>query len=66
LVDGCICHNDDMPCGMEIKCVTKVCNSPLTYIVCSRIRFKGSNSVLDRGMGMTLYEKLKRQGLIPK
>jgi hypothetical protein len=35
-----------------------------TVYVCVWVRFKGRNSVEDRGLGMTVYEKLKRQGLI--
>jgi hypothetical protein len=35
-----------------------------TVYVCAWVRFKGKNSVEDRGLGMTIYEKLKRQGLI--
>ena len=29
------------------------------------VRFKGHNSRRDRGLGMTILEKLERQGLIP-
>jgi len=38
----------------------------LFFFVCCRIRFKGNNSVDDVGMGMTIFEKLKRMGLLPK
>jgi hypothetical protein len=31
---------------------------------CVRIRFHGKNSVRERGLGMTILEKLERQGLI--
>ena len=33
--------------------------------VCVLVRFKGHNSRRDRGLGMTILEKLERQGLIP-
>lgn len=31
---------------------------------CVRIRFRGKNSVKEQGFGMTILEKLERQGLI--
>lgn len=70
-----VCPFDDLPCNRLLKdstgnasycdCFVKGSDGKLSY-VCVRVRFKGANSVADRGMGMTIYEKLKRQGLIPK
>jgi hypothetical protein len=34
------------------------------FLACVRIRFHGKNSVRERGLGMTILEKLERQGLI--
>ena len=31
---------------------------------CVRIRFHGKNSVRERGLGMTILERLQRQGLV--
>ncbi len=59
-----VCPDDDFVCFRNSKCVERVEGSYRPYVVCVRKRFKGKDSVLDRGFGMTIYEKLKRQGLI--
>lgn len=65
MVDIFVCPHDDMPCDrFDNRCFIK--GGHRTFYVCVRVRFKGANSVKDRGMGMTVYEKLKRQGLIPE
>lgn len=61
-----ICKNDGSPCFRKGVCIVRVHDARLPYYACVRIRFKGANSVLDRGLGMTIYEKLIRQGLISK
>ena len=64
-----ICPYREMPCDSVylsksncLPCFIKAWGR--TVYVCVRVRFKGSNSVEDRGLGMTVYEKLKRNGLI--
>ena len=74
-VDFKVCPFDGSPCNRYLAdsagnvaysdCFVKGSDGKLLY-VCVRVRFKGANSTVDRGMGMTVYEKLKRQGLIPK
>ena len=66
MVDFRICPFDDLPCDRLYDCFLKSQKGGKVFYVCVRVRFRGSNSVMDRGMGMTVYEKLKRQGLIPK
>jgi len=66
LEDGSTCKHDDLPCMRGRRCFLKVSDVRLPFYVCVRVRLKGSNSVQDRGMGMTVYEKLHRQGLISK
>jgi len=47
----------------ERSCLLKDSKGRVIY-ACVHIRFKGKNSVWERGIGMTILEKLKRQGLI--
>jgi hypothetical protein len=66
VVDYPLCSYDGVPCFRERKCFVKVHDAHFPYYVCVRVRFKGADSVRDVGMGMTIYEKLERAGLIPK
>ncbi len=59
-----ICPDDGFLCFRNLKCVERVEGSYRAYVACVRKRFRGANSILDKGEGMTIYEKLKRQGLI--
>ena len=59
-----LCPDGGFLCFRNHKCIERVEGSYRAYVVCVRKRFSGANSVLDRGLGMTIYEKLKRQGLI--
>ena len=47
----------------ERSCLLRNCKGEIVY-ACVRIRFKGKNSVREQGFGMTILEKLERQGLI--
>jgi hypothetical protein len=64
LENDSVCKHDDAPCYRGRRCFVRVSDVRLPFYVCVRVRFKGSNSVVDRGLGMTVYEKLKRAGLI--
>ena len=74
MVDIYVCPHDEMPCNSRLKLRSGrgVCivgdpkNESEVCYVCSKIRFKGKNSVRDIGFGMTIREKLERQGLFPK
>lgn len=62
-----VCPYDGGPCFRGSKCFLRVTGDAYRpYYACVRIRFKGANSIYDPRMGMTIYEKLKRQGLLPK
>jgi len=62
-IDYCVCPYDDVPCFRKRKCLVKVHDARLPFYVCVRVRFRGRNSTVDRGLGMTVYEKLKQQRL---
>lgn len=61
-----LCSFDDCPCFRERKCLVKVTDERLPYYVCVRVRLRGRNSVMDRGFGMTVFEKLKQHKLFPE
>ena len=72
LVDVFLCPYRDVPCDSRFVddlghgiCFVKGARGKVIY-VCVWVRFKGANSVRDVGLGMTIYEKLERAGLIPK
>lgn len=72
MADIFICPHRGVPCDSRFVddlghgiCFLKGVRGKVGY-VCVWVRFKGANSVSDRGMGMTIYEKLERAGLIPK
>jgi len=58
-----VCRFDDFPCLRERKCLLRVRDADLPWYVCVRVRLRGRNSVIDRGFGMTIYEKLKQHKL---
>lgn len=64
-----VCWFDDKPCNMHVSpdgkrsCLSRSSRGVLLY-ACVRIRFRGMNSVWERGFGMTIREKLERQGLV--
>ena len=62
-VDYPVCPHDDAPCFRKRKCVVKVHDARMPFYVCVRVRLRGRNSVIDRGFGMTVYEKLKQHRL---
>jgi hypothetical protein len=62
---GAVCLYDGAPCFRHVRCFLRVGDFRIPLYVCGRIRLKGSNSVVDRGMGMTVYEKLVRAGCVP-
>ena len=62
---GAVCLYDGAPCFRLEQCFVPVGDFRFPYFVCSRVRFKGCDSVIDRGLGMTVHEKLKRAGLLP-
>ena len=62
-VDYPVCPYDDAPCFRKRKCVVKVHDARMPFYVCVRVRLRGRNSVIDRGFGMTVYEKLKQHRL---
>lgn len=61
---GVPCDSVYLPKSDYLPCFIRV--SGKTVYVCVWVRFKGANSVEDKGLGMTVYEKLKRQKLIPQ
>ena len=65
-VDYPLCPYDDAPCFRKRKCLVKVHDARLPFYVCVRVRFRGHNSMMDRGLGMTVYEKLVQQRLFPE
>jgi hypothetical protein len=64
-----ICPHGDSPCATGMPCLVRVRTggevTTLPFYVCVNVRFAGSNSTMDRGQGMTIFEKLHRAGLIP-
>jgi hypothetical protein len=64
-----VCWFDDKPCKMlasrngKRSCLLRSSKGVL-LCACVRIRFKGMNSVRGQGLGMTIREKLERQGLV--
>lgn len=69
LSDFDVCWFDDKPCNMLVShdgrrsCLLRSGKGVL-LCACVRIRFKGMDSVREQGFGMTIREKLERQGLI--
>ena len=59
------CAYDGGPCFRHARCFLRVGDFRIPLYVCGRIRLKGFNSVVDRGMGMTVYEKLVNAGRVP-
>lgn len=64
-----VCFFDDKPCTLYVdnsgirSCLLR--NSKGCVVqACVRIRFKGMDSVWERGFGMTILEKLERQGIV--
>lgn len=60
-----LCKYDGAPCFRKRRCFVRVSDFCYPLYVCCRVRFKGSNSVVDKGKGMTVFEKLHRMGLVP-
>lgn len=65
-----MCKHHGVPCvryhpNVENSCFIWTKGGKAAY-ACVLIRFKGKNSVAEKGFGMTILEKLKRQGLLPK
>ena len=63
MVEYPTCPDDGFLCFRNLECIEKVEGSYRAYVVCVRKRFRGKNSVLERGLGMTIYEKLRRMGV---